>query len=151
MSRKYSKELQGVKDGTVPKLLADGAVVGGGLHRFRASIALAASGEGQVQAGDEVYLGELPAGSSFAFGVLTVSATMGAAALAVGTSDTHATNGQFRAAATATTAETPEIFGRTAAQEAPPAKVPIPVFLTTSANLPTAGTVVVDIFASSAR
>jgi hypothetical protein len=151
MATKYPVELQGVKDGTVPKLQADGAVVGGGLHRFRSTIELAAAGNGLVQAADAVLLGDLPAGAAFAYGVLTVSASLGAANVAIGTNATHASNGQYRGAAVATTTETPALFGKTAAQKAAPSKTPAKMYLTTDANLPTAGTIVVDIFVSSAR
>lgn len=151
MANKFATELVGVKDGSVPRLRSSGIVVGGALTRFRATLALAASGNGQVQAADNVLLAELPPGYVFAFGALTVSATMGAAQLAVGTNPVHASNGQYRAAATATTADTPALFGKAAAQKLPASTAPTKVYLTTSADLPTAGDVVVDIFASSAR
>lgn len=151
MALKYPLELVGVQDGSVPRLRADGIVVGGAVQRFRATIELAASGNGQVTGDDALLVALIPQGYVFSHGVLTATVSQGAAQIAIGTGATHAENGQYRAAATATAVETPELFGRTAAQKAAPSTAATRVYLTTSAALPTSGTIVIDIFASSAR
>jgi hypothetical protein len=151
MAERVAVELVSVKDGTVPALRAEGAVQGGKLIRFRATIELAASGNGDLNTGDSVLLGVLPAGAVFAFGQLNNTATLGASAqVAIGTNKVHASNGQYRASAVKTTT-TIEDFGLTPAQKAAPAAAPVPVYLTVGvADLPTSGTIVVDIYASVA-
>jgi len=151
MATKYPLELVGVADGTAPRLRSDGIVVGGAVQRFRATIELAATGNGNITDADAVLLAQIPAGYVFAYGVLTSTVSLAAAQVAIGTDAAPAQNGQYRAAATATAVEEPALFGRTAAQKAEPSKAATRVYLTTSATLPTAGTVVIDIYASSAR
>lgn len=148
MANRFSKEATGVLDGTNQPGMANGAVLGG-VERLRASYNLAT--DGAVLQADNILLGELPIGSAFIAGILTNSVTMGAAAaIAIGTSKVHANNGQFRAAAVATTAEAPALFGRTAAQIAAPSTVKTPVYLTVGgADLPAAGIIDVEILYST--
>jgi len=146
MAVRYSREATGVLDGTRPPLSFNGAVQGD-LRRMRASIDLATVGA--VTASDQVVLGELPAGAAFAFGVLTCSVTLATSVVAIGTGATHATNGQFRAAAVSTAVETPALFGITTGQIAAPSAAKAAVYLTVAtATLPTTGIVNVDIFYS---
>jgi hypothetical protein len=122
-------------------------VQGGRVKRLRGTFTLSATA---VTTSDTLVIGTLPAGSTFAFGVITASATMGATAtLAIGT--TGAT-GKYRAAATFTVADTPTMFGvNTAVGAADPAlSADEQVFITIGvASLPTAGTLIVDLYYSA--
>ncbi len=146
MATRYAKEVKGVADGTQPPAMSNGAVLGD-LRRMRATYDLAT--DGAVTTADNIVLGRLPAGSVFAFGVLTSSVTLGTSVVAIGTNAAHASNGQFRAAAVSTAVETPALFGQTAAQKADPAVAATPVYLTAAtAGLPDAGVLTIDIFYS---
>ena len=114
------------------------------LKRMRATFTLSATA---VATSDTLYVGDLPTGATFAFGVITASATMGATAtLAIGT--TGAT-GKYRAAATFTTADAPTLFGVNTAVAASPLTATEKVFITiAAASLPTAGTLIVDLYFS---
>ena len=102
-----------------------------------------------VTTADNVLLARLPSGGSFAFGILTTSATLGSAVVAIGTNKVHASNGQYRAAGTFTTADTPTLFGLAAAVSGGALSADTPVYLTcATANLPTAGTLIVDLYYS---
>jgi hypothetical protein len=121
-------------------------VYGARVKRLRATFTLSATA---VTTSDTLVVGNLPAGSTFAFGVITASATMGASAtLAIGTA---ASTGKYRTAATFTTADTPTLFGNTAAVGVadPENTVETTVSVTVAvASLPTAGTLVIDIYYS---
>ena len=121
-------------------------VYGARLKRLRATFTLSATA---VTTSDTLVVGNLPAGATFAFGVLTASATMGASAtLAIGTSGS---TGKYRTAATFTTADTPTMFGNTAAVGAadPALSAEEQVIVTVgTASLPTSGTLVVDMYYS---
>lgn len=122
-------------------------VQGGRVKRLRGTFTLSATA---VTTSDTLVIGTLPAGSTFAFGIITASATMGASAtLAIGT--TGAT-GKYRAGATFTVADTPTLFGvNTAVGAADPAlAADEQVFITIgAASLPTAGTLIVDLYYST--
>lgn len=96
---------------------------------------------------DTLVIGNLPAGATFAYGVLTASATLGASAtIAIGPSTS---TGKYRAAAVFTTADTPTLFGITAATSAAPLAAEEQVIVTiASASLPSTGTLVVDLYYS---
>lgn len=121
-------------------------VYGGRLKRLRATFTL---GSTAVTTSDTLLVGNLPAGATFAYGVITASATMGASAtLAIGI--TGAT-GKYRAAATFTSADTPTLFGTAATVGAadPALSAEETVFVTiAAASLPTAGTLVIDLYYS---
>lgn len=115
------------------------------LKRMRATFTLSATA---VTTSDTLYVGDLPTGATFAFGVITASVTMGASAtLAIGT--TGAT-GKYRAGATFTAADTPTLFGvNTAVAAATPLAATEKVFITIgAASLPTSGTLIVDLYFS---
>ena len=149
MARLYTPQTLGVFDGTLPPVLLNGARQSAKLRVMSAIIDLSLL---TVTTSDEVLLGKLPAGAHFMFGVITASATMGAsAALAIGTNATHASNGQYRAAAVATAVDAPAIFGLSLAQAAAAPATPTDVFLTVGvANLPTAGRLNIHIIYSVA-
>lgn len=102
MANHFSRETAASLGGTA-YAKSDGRVLQAKLKRVRATIDY----DGQAD-GDTVTLGKLPPGASFAYGIITASATFGAAAtLAIGvTGDATA----FRAAATHTVT-TPTLFG----------------------------------------
>jgi len=114
------------------------------LKRMRATFTLSATA---VTTSDTLYVGDLPTGATFAFGVITASVTMGASAtLAIGT--TGAT-GKYRAGATFTAADTPTLFGVNTAVAAAPLAATEKVFITIgAASLPTSGTLIVDLYFS---
>lgn len=98
---------------------------------------------------DTLVVGNLPAGATFAFGVITASATLGASAtVAVGISGS---TGKYRAAATFTSADTPTLFGTAATIGAadPALSAEEQVFVTIgTASLPGSGTLVIDLYYS---
>lgn len=115
------------------------------VKRMRATFTLSATA---VTTSDTLLVGFLPAGSTFAFGVITASATMGTSTLAIGTTGT---TGKYRAAAVFTAVDTPTMFGPAAqvGAAAPALSAEEKVFITiAAASLPTAGTLVVDIYYS---
>lgn len=122
-------------------------VQGGVLRRMRGTFTLSATA---VTTSDTLVIGTLPAGATFAFGVITASATMGASAtLAIGTTGS---TGKYRAAATFTSADTPTMFGLASAVGVadPGLTAEEQVFVTiASASLPTSGTLVVDLYYSA--
>lgn len=113
------------------------------LKRMRATFTLASQATT-----DTLVIGNLPAGATFAFGVLTSSVTLGSSTLAIGISGTA---GKYRAAATFTAADTPTFFG-TAAQAGaadPGLSADEQVIGTiAAAALPASGTLVVDLYYS---
>lgn len=98
---------------------------------------------------DTLVVGNLPAGATFAFGMITASATLGASAtVAVGISGS---TGKYRAAATFTSADTPTLFGTAATIGAadPALSAEEQVFVTIgTASLPGSGTLVIDLYYS---
>lgn len=93
---------------------------------------------------DTIEVARLPKGAKFLYGVLTASATLGASAtIAIGVTGSTA---KYRAAATFTTADTPTFFGKAAATGVA-LTAEETVFITIAvANLPSSGTLVVQMF-----
>ena len=140
-----------------PVIKVGSPAYGGRLRRFRAVLNLGAAttttGSGSdtvaVTTSDNVLLARLPSGACFAFGILTSSVTLGSAVVAIGTSKTHGSNGQYHAAATFTATDTPTLFGLAAAIGGSANSADVPVYLTcATANLPTSGTLIVDLYCS---
>lgn len=121
-----------------PETTPDPGGVDGTVRVFHETFTMAAQGTS-----DTIEVGRMPKGARFLYGVLTPSATMGAAAtVAIGI--TGAT-GKYRAAAVAT-AITPQIFGIQAGQGTALADEEI-VFITIAvAALAAAGDVSVDLY-----
>lgn len=97
---------------------------------------------------DTLVIGNLPAGATFAYGVITASATLGTSTVAIGISGT---TGKYRAAATFTAADTPTLFGTAATVGAtdPALSAEESVFATiATASLPASGTLVIDLYYS---
>lgn len=152
MPRYLSNEQAGTTTGlTQPAQVAQGfrsrgTVQGGRLKRLRGTINLAAQGPGSS---DDFLIGFLPAGATFAYGVLTTSVSLGTAQIQVGTTGTL---GKYRAAAVFTAVDAPTLFGPAAQVGAadPALAADEPILVTpTVAALPASGTLVVDIYYSA--
>ena len=147
MAAYLSNELAGTTTGTTTAAATGyrpaATVYNSRLKRLRATITMV----GQTTS-DTLVLGNLPAGATFAFGVLNASATLGSAAT-LGIGITGSTD-KYRTAATFTTANTPTLFGNNAAVAAatPLAAEEQVIGTIAAANLPTAGTFVVDLYYS---
>ena len=119
-------------------------VYGARLKRMRATFTYATQ-----TTSDILQFGNLPAGATFAFGLITTSVSMGTATLAIGISGT---TGKYKAAGSAITAtDTPTLFGiATIAGAADPALTAEETLIGTigTASLPASGTLVVDTFYS---
>lgn len=114
------------------------------LKRLRGTFTMAS----QVFGTDTLVVGNLPAGATFAYGVLTASATLATSTLAIGIAGT---TGKYRAGAVFTSADTPTLFGTAATIGAadPALAAEEQVFCTIGiANLPASGTLVVDLYYS---
>jgi hypothetical protein len=138
MANTFATEVTGL--GTVPETNSNGAVQGGRLRRYRASITMADQADG-----DTITLARVPAGMAFAYGVINASATLGSATVAIGVAGTPA---KYRAAAVFTSAA-PTLFGAVAAVDDAPLSDAEVVILTIGADdLPSSGTLVVDLYYS---
>jgi hypothetical protein len=150
----YSQETAGFA--VKPIVKPSGGGYGARLRRFRSTINLAAVTTANgiaTQAGipttDWVQLVILPAGYTFAFGIITASVTLSTAVVAIGTNPTHGSNGQYRAAATYTAVDTPTFFGLAAAVGGAALTADTPVYLTVAtAAVPSSGTLVIDLYVS---
>ena len=136
----YSTDAAGL--GTSPTAKLSGAVVGGRLRRFRAVVAFAAQANG-----DTIVLTKVPAGYTFAFGMINASATFGGTAtIAIGIAGT---TGKYRTAATHTTT-VPTLFGLyTAADDVPLAAEETILLTIAAADLPGSGSAVIDLYFSA--
>lgn len=146
MPQYLSNELAGTTTGTTTAAATGyrpaASVYGARLKRLRASVTLASQ-----TTSDTILLGTLPTGATFAFGVLVASATLGSSTVAVGV---NGTAGKYRAAATFTSADTPTFFGTAATVSAatPLAAEENVIATIAAANLPSSGTLVVDLYYS---
>lgn len=156
MALTYSQNLAG--QASRPIIRPSDPAYGGRMFRYRAALNLAAIATGtfgSTQAGlptaDWAMLAIIPAGYVFDFGIITSSVTLGTSVVAIGTSPTHASNGQLRAAATFTAVDTPTLFGLAAAQSAAAYASDTPIYLTcATAAIPSAGTLVIDLYYNKA-
>lgn len=129
-----------------PATRPGGNEYGGRTRRYRATITLAAQATT-----DNIALAKIPAGSIFAYGILTASVSLGTSVVALGTNKVHASNGQLRAAGTFTAVDTPTSFGLTAAAAQAALAADTWLYLTiATAALPGAGTLNVDLFYTNA-
>ncbi|MEN9417110.1 MAG: hypothetical protein RI988_730 [Pseudomonadota bacterium] len=97
---------------------------------------------------DTLEIGNLPAGATFAFGVLTSSVSLGSSTVAIGT---VGATGKYRAGAVFTAVDTPTMFGIATQVGAvdPALAAEERVFVTIgAASLPASGTFVVDLYFS---
>jgi hypothetical protein len=148
MPRYLSNELAGTVTGTTQaSAVAAGvrpaaSVYGARLKRLRSTVTLASQ-----TTSDDLLLGVLPAGATFAYGVINSTATLGSSTLAIGIAGT---TGKYRAAATFTSTDTPTFFGLAAqaGAVAPLAAEEVVLGTIAAANLPSSGTLVVDLYYS---
>jgi hypothetical protein len=148
MADLFAPHLQGVLDGTLPPN-QQSPDQKSKVRSFLARINLATLA---ITTADNVLLGVLPQGAVPLYGVILASVTMGASAtLAIGTNKVHASNGQYRAAAVFTAADTPTLFGLAANMGVVASNsAETPVYLTNGvANLPGAGTLIIEVFYAS--
>lgn len=139
MANTYASEVAGLE--SVPVTNSNGAVQGGRLRRFRATITLASQADG-----DTIVLASVPAGYAFAYGILNASATLGSSTIAIGVSGTAA---KYRASAVFTAAA-PTLFGvSTAVDDAPLTAGETVILTNTTAALPSSGTLIVDLYYSA--
>jgi len=141
MAETYATEIAG--QSTSPVSMANGAVVGGRLRRYRATITMASQ-----TTSDTIVLAVVPAGSAFAYGVIAQSASVGASAtVAIGIAGA---TGKYRAAAVSTAVDAPVVFGITAGMGAAALTAAETVFITIAvASLAASGTLVVDLYFSA--
>lgn len=140
MAQLYATETAGYALTPIVKPTSPG--VGGRMRRYRATITLAS----QANA-DWILLARIPTGAMFAFGLITSSVTLATSVIAIGTSPTHGTNGQYYAAAVFTTANQPVLFGLAAAVGGAALAADTLIYLTSAtAALPAAGTLVIDLY-----
>ena len=144
MAQTYSTELAGFASFPVAKPSAV-AAYGARMRRFRASIALASQVFG---AGNEIIIAKVPAGLTFAYGVLTTDTSLATSTLSIGTASTAAKYNN--AAQTLTATNAPALFGAAAAagQAALTLEEQIQV-LVGVANLPASGNLYIDLYFST--
>jgi hypothetical protein len=111
------------------------------LKRLRASFTYASQ-----TTSDTLVIGILPAGATFAYGVLNADTSSGSTTIAIGITGTVA---KYKAAAAFTATDTPTFFGKTAPVVASPLSAEEQVFVTlAAATAPASGNLCVDIFYS---
>jgi hypothetical protein len=146
MATYLSNELAGTTTGTTTAAATGykpvATVYGARVKRFRASVAMASQ-----TTSDTVVLAVVPAGATFAYGVINTTATTATATVAVGITGTTA---KYKAAAAFTTVDTPTLFGTSAQQAlASPLSTEETIFLTIgTASLPASGTLIIDLYFS---
>jgi hypothetical protein len=111
------------------------------LKRLRASFTYASQ-----TTSDILSIGSLPAGATFAYGVLNADTSSGSTTLAIGITGTTA---KYKAAAAFTATDTPTFFGKTAPVVASPLSAEEILIITLgAATAPSSGNLCVDIFYS---
>lgn len=146
MAQYLSNELAGTTTGLTTAAAAGvrpaASVYGARMKRFRATVTYA----GQTTS-DTILLASVPAGFTFAYGVLNADTSSGSTTLAIGTS---ASSAKYRAAGAFTSTDTPTIFGKAAvAGAASPLSDTENIILTlAAATAPSSGTLIVDLYFS---
>lgn len=147
MAQGFSAEVTGVLDGTMPYSKADGRTINAKVRAFVATFDLSKTNV-KGASGDTDVCFRIPAGYKPLYGFLLASVTMGGTAtIAVGNATTP---GKYRAAAILTTADAPQIFMLSAAEQLAPLAADEDVLITiAAAALPGAGILQVVMFASA--
>lgn len=146
MAQYLSNELANTTTGlstTVPAGYKPAATrIGARTKTFSATVTLASQ-----TTSDTIKLFTLPVGVTFLKGWINTSATLGASTVAIGNAGS---TGKYRAAATATSTDTPLDFGVTAAVAGAPSTAEEDVIITiATANLPSSGTMTVTFLVSA--
>jgi len=145
----YAPSVNGLRQS--PPVKANDTAYGGRVFRFRAIINLATiNGGSAVTTSDQIQVATIPAGYVLDAVEMISSVSLTTSSIAIGTSSTHASNGQLRpAAAYGTTAEVLVRTSTAALKDDGQLAADTPIWLTlASANLPTTGIVVVDVYAT---
>lgn len=138
MTTHVANELAPLEESPPEKV--SGAVQGGRLVRYRATITM-----DEQASGDDIILAHVPGNLNFAFGIINASATLSTATIAIGYG---ASANEYRAAATFTAAA-PTFFGPAAAvADDPNPGVRTVRALIGVAALPSSGTLVIDLYYS---
>jgi hypothetical protein len=146
MAQYLSNELAGTTTGLTTAAAAGykpaATVYSGRLKRFRATVTYA----GQTTS-DTIVLANIPAGFTFAYGVLTADTSSGSTTLAIGITGTTA---KYKAAAAFTSTDTPTIFGKAAVVGAASELSATETIILTlaAATAPSSGTLIVDLYFS---
>lgn len=145
MAQYLSNELAGTTVGTTTAAAVGyrpaASRIGGRCKIFSATVALASQ-----TTSDTIKLFTLPVGATFVKGWVNISATLGSSTIAIGNSGS---TGKYRAAATATSTDTPLDFGVTAAVAGAVSTAEEDVIITiATANLPSSGTMTVTMMIS---
>ncbi len=136
----YSTEAQLLQN--TPREVPNAAYSGGSLHRSRNLITMASQA---YATSDVIKLAPLPIGHVFAYGVLNASATLGSSTISIGKTGSTAC---LRADAVFTAAVA-TLFGLSPIVDDDPATSAIEYFVTVgTADLPSSGTLVVDLYYS---
>ena len=136
----YSTELASIAATPVVKANATKGY-GARLRRYRGTITYAT----QVYTTDTTVIAVVPAGSIFAFGVITTDTSSGSCTIGVGITGSTV---KYKAQAAFTATETPTVFGKAAVVGlATPLTADETIFVTYgSANAPASGTLVIDLY-----
>ena len=124
--------------GLNPRGNVSGAHQGARVRVWRETITLAS----QPTADQIVIADNVPVGSTFMYGIITTTVTLGSSTVAIGT---IATAGKYRAAAVFTTTDTPTLFGVTAGQAPLTAAETVQITIAAAA-LPASGTLTTALF-----
>ena len=81
---------------------------GGRVRRYRSTVNLSTNA---MTTADNLYLGYIPAGLVFCFGVLNTQVSLGTTTINIGLSQTHAANTQYATGLVITAVNTPLLFG----------------------------------------
>jgi len=142
----YAPSVAGLRQN--PPVKPADAAYGGRQFRFRSIINLATiNGGSAVTTSDQIQLATIPAGYVLDACEMISSVSLTTSVQAIGTSSTHGSNGQLRPAeAYGTTAEALQRRSTAAQKAAGPLTADTAIWMTlATANLPTSGTIVVDI------
>ena len=136
----YSTELANFT--ALPVVKVASAAYGARMVRFRASITLASQATT-----DTIVVAVVPAGFTFAYGILNTDTSLSTSTISIGTAATPA---KYRAAAVFTATDTPTLFGKASAEGAAAQLAADETVIITiaTAALPASGNLVVDMFYS---
>lgn len=147
MTQTYSNELAGIASNPVVKPSAT-AAYGARMRRYRATVSLA----GQVfGAGNEIILAKVPAGLTFAFGVINTDTSLGTSTVAIGNIPAGGSwTTKYLNAETLTSTNAAQVFSLVADEDAAFYSVEEVIAAQVGvANLPASGNLVMDLYFSS--
>lgn len=141
MAQTYSIEMTGF--GSTPVVKPNSPGYASRIRRYRASITLASQA-----AADTIVLARVPAGSTFAYGIIVTDTSLGSTTISIGNATTPA---KYRALAVFTATDTPTLFGKasaiTHAQELTSDETVLATLA--AATAPASGNLVIDLYFSN--